>query len=169
MFKKQHILLGALFLGMSIKPIDNDKLFVGLAIIIVTGTTYGVYKYYQTDKKPETQKKPNNTKIPDQPDQIGPVICIGITEGGNDLLDQLNEKNSNHNNPIGDKLGKNYEPSLEATKEITKEKEKKASKLVDVVNGKASQTDKIFLKITKEKKENTFNSDELFEKFNLDV
>ena len=68
MFKKQHLLLGVLFLGMSIKPIyiyteqDNFgrtifKIMISVTVVLICNSCKTVYdSYYETNKKPETQK-----------------------------------------------------------------------------------------------------------------
>lgn len=96
MFKKQHILLGVLFLGMSIKPIyTNDKFYsscfkvmVLFTIYVAIQTTYN--NYISTNKKPEIQKKHRicalcKVKL----DQSGPAIRVKTTEKENNPKEKV--------------------------------------------------------------------------------
>ncbi len=95
MFKKQHILLGILFLGMSIKPIyaskfSNSAIAVTIPFVVIPYAGKEIYKYYSTNKKPETQKNPHichlcKVKL----DQSEPAIGVKTTEKENNLKEKV--------------------------------------------------------------------------------
>ena len=89
MFKKQHILLGILFLGMSIKPIYTNNEFYRscfkvMAVFAVYVAIQTTYNNYISAKKSEIQKKPHICDLcKAKLDQKGPAIRVKTTEKNN--------------------------------------------------------------------------------------
>ncbi len=97
-FKKQHLLLGFLFLGMSIKPIyagnfGNTAIAVTILVVVIPYAgkkIYESYESYSTNKKPKIQKNLSfallcKVKL----DQNGPVIRVKTTEKESNLKEKV--------------------------------------------------------------------------------